>query len=187
MCFLFQKIPCPCTLPRNKLRNTSISRITRTSNTLPPLVAPCHFVCSQSGRAWVLGAYMWRSNALRLRSCSSTAIASHGIKTFRRYSSVKSLPVTNDEFKQSLAWGLLPDVSNASISTQLLGRSCGKQPKVWPTDHYTQALQSAVASIQWRWLRCTMTAGSKIRPCPRPMASLWTIECVPKVQKKRSG
>lgn len=28
----FQKIPCPCTVPRTQLRNTSISRITGTSN-----------------------------------------------------------------------------------------------------------------------------------------------------------
>lgn len=130
---------------------------------------------------------MWRSNALRLRSCSSTAIASHGIKTFRLYSSVKSLPVTNDEFKRSLAWDLLPDVSNASVSTQLLGRYRGKQLKAWPTDRDTQVLQSAVVWIQWHWLRCTITAGSKIHPYPRPMASLWIIERVQKVQKKRSG
>ncbi|KAF1944466.1 hypothetical protein EJ02DRAFT_510140 [Clathrospora elynae] len=45
---------------------------------------------------------MWRSNVLRLRNCSSTAITSHGVK-IRWYSSEKSLPVTEKEFESALA------------------------------------------------------------------------------------
>jgi hypothetical protein len=39
----------------------------------------------------------------------------------RWYSSVKSLPVTNDEFKQALGKGLLHDVSGVSTSKPALG------------------------------------------------------------------
>lgn len=45
--------------------------------------------------------YMWRSNVLRLRSCSSTTVRKPGLKK-RWYSSEKGLPVSGDEFLEAL-------------------------------------------------------------------------------------
>ena len=130
LCFAFQKIPCPCTLPRNQLRNTSISCITRTSNFFPrsllarPVFFSCLFAGSRNGRRH-FGAYMWRSNVLGLRNCSSIASASYGVRSLRWYSSAKSLPVTKDEFKRALGWGLLGDAPVTFPSQQALGRYHG--------------------------------------------------------------
>lgn len=45
--------------------------------------------------------YMWRSNVLRLRKCSSAGGARHGV-TRRWHSSEKSLPITQKEFDDAL-------------------------------------------------------------------------------------
>lgn len=51
--------------------------------------------------------YMWRSNVLRLRKCSSAAVSHYGVN-IRRYSSAKSLPISEREFisalKKVLPW-----------------------------------------------------------------------------------
>ena len=45
--------------------------------------------------------YMWRSNVLRLRKCSSAGGLRHGVAR-RPYSSEKSLPITDEEFNDAL-------------------------------------------------------------------------------------
>jgi hypothetical protein len=45
--------------------------------------------------------YMWRSNVLRLRKCSSAAVSRYGMTT-RWYSAEKSLPVDEAEFEVAL-------------------------------------------------------------------------------------
>jgi hypothetical protein len=45
--------------------------------------------------------YMWRSNVLSLRQCSSAGRLRHGVKS-RWYSSTSSLPITEKEFEDAL-------------------------------------------------------------------------------------
>lgn len=45
--------------------------------------------------------FMWRSNVLRLRQCSSTTTIHHGLRP-RWYSSERSLPITKEEFESAL-------------------------------------------------------------------------------------
>jgi hypothetical protein len=52
--------------------------------------------------------YMWRSNVLRLRKCSSAGARRHGVKP-RWYSSAQSLPVSEEEFTAVLR-GILPEL-----------------------------------------------------------------------------
>lgn len=54
-----------------------------------------------TGAVDALALYMWRSNALRLRHCSSTAAARNGLN-IRRYGSESSLPISEDEFARAL-------------------------------------------------------------------------------------
>jgi hypothetical protein len=64
--------------------------------------------------------YMWRSNVLRLRNCSSARPIRHGLRV-RCYSSA-GLPVSNGEFEAVLT-GMLKDKrasqSNAPVGMQL--------------------------------------------------------------------
>jgi hypothetical protein len=52
--------------------------------------------------------FMWSSNVLRLRKCSSAGVLRHGIKP-RWYSSARSLPVSQEEFAGVLR-GILPEL-----------------------------------------------------------------------------
>lgn len=61
--------------------------------------------------------YMWRSNVLRLRNCSSTATTRNGLNA-RRYSSGRSLPVSEKEFEDALR-RVLPGKWNTESRTPL--------------------------------------------------------------------
>jgi hypothetical protein len=54
--------------------------------------------------------YMWRSNVLRLRRCSSAGVWRHGVKP-RWYSSAEGLPISEDEFTDALD-EILPEILN---------------------------------------------------------------------------
>jgi hypothetical protein len=88
---------------------------------LPITVVPLRSCYSR--RRHIAGAFdatalfMWRSNVLRLRKCSSAGVLRHGVQP-RRYSSAKSLPVSEEEFTSVLR-GIMPELwgveGNASL------------------------------------------------------------------------
>lgn len=77
---------------------------------------------TELGQRGVLDAYMWRSNVLRLRNCSSAPIRRYGVNiNTRRYSSEKSLPVTKEEFERAFSKVLKAKwdtESNTSLGTR---------------------------------------------------------------------
>jgi len=64
-------------------------------------LSPRPFLNRYTGVLNALALYMWRSNVLRLRNCSSTTTFRNGLNT-RWYSSKKSLPVSEREFEHAL-------------------------------------------------------------------------------------
>jgi hypothetical protein len=126
--------------------------------------------------------YMWRSNVLRLRKCSSARVGRHGVKQ-RCYSSAKSLPISEEEFAGVLD-EFLPEILGGD------GKPLGMLESVryWiTTDCSTQVSQSAVELTLWRWLLSMRELRGSALFCRRPMASLWTTRRVQRAQKKPSG
>lgn len=69
--------------------------------------------------------YMWRSNVLRLRKCSSAGGLRHGVAR-RLYSSEKSLPITDEEFHDAL--GSVLAERRAREGSNLTGAGVNKVP-----------------------------------------------------------
>jgi hypothetical protein len=103
----------PCGILRKPRNNDAVSFRRTICRALPFLVflSAQHFLALAPFNATAL--YMWRSNVLGLRKCSSTATARYGLTT-RWYSSGKSLPIDEKEFEAALGkvltwkWDTLP-------------------------------------------------------------------------------
>jgi hypothetical protein len=177
-----------CGISKSQPRNWGALsfRIDQFSRALPVLVIsfePQLSLGRRLARAFDATAlYMWRSNVLRLRKCSSARIGRNGVNP-RWHSSAKGLPISEEEFAGVLD-GFLPEILAGEGRPLGMLYSARHQNM---TDCSMQVSQSAAESTLWRWLLSMRELRGPDLFCRQPTVSLWTTKRVKRAQKKPSG
>jgi hypothetical protein len=110
-------------LPRNKLRNVCILRITRTSNcSASALTLISRWATLSAIASAFLVSLMWRNNVLRCGHCYHTARQNHVARAFRRAKSTTSLPIGNDEFMSAMRNGVFVKEPGDDVGKNCLGK-----------------------------------------------------------------
>lgn len=132
--------------------------------------------------------YMWRSNVLSLRQCSSAGRLRRGVNS-RWYGSTTSSPITEKEFEDALQvvlprrWALRRGDGQRVSS---LGTSNLTNIRIG-TDCRVQASLSVVEPTRWHLLLYMLELGRPMHPYRKAMALLSTTKCVQRVRKKLHG